>query len=426
MALGREALQAMMEQEAPHEEDEAPVNEDEAPVNEEEAPAVPPADELLQKTVEWEEKNPRVDQEMEIFYLIRQFLVEEEGCEGTIRTLEVEKSLYFDLAYFEQMLLAGSFDTGVQYLCGFTGIHTHDNSTWLVTEILKHKLLEALDRADLVFASAIVEKELNWVHPVIFHSLKSLLRPNFDFRQHHELSHYGYDVESMRTSLVTMIRDEKAITDHPHLRNKMVLPRVRTKQLRAIHADFVARSHELQQAANKELLYLIRQFLKDENCNNTVRMLEIEKSLLFDLSYFRDLASAGEWMYAVHYILPLPDVSGIIMKLMEQDYLEALSSGDASKGITILRCCKDKVDPEKLKNLSVLLAYSNFREHPDYEHIDNDFYSMRKAVVAQLEEDVSKHPLLKERLKLPWIRSDLRSIYNGHREVKVARRRASI
>ena len=62
-----------------------------------------------------------------------------------IHRLERESGIYFDMKYFEDMLLAGKWDDAERYLSGFTRVDDNRHSTKVYFEIRKQKFLEALD-----------------------------------------------------------------------------------------------------------------------------------------------------------------------------------------------------------------------------------------------------------------------------------------
>ena len=66
--------------------------------------------------------------------------------------LEKESGIYFNLKYFEELLLDGKFDEAESYLSGFTKLEDNKHSTKIFFEIRKQKYLEALDRYELFFS----------------------------------------------------------------------------------------------------------------------------------------------------------------------------------------------------------------------------------------------------------------------------------
>ena len=66
------------------------------------------------------------------------------ACPGA--RLEQEAGLFFDMNYFERLMMAGDFDHADRYLSGFTKIHDDENSREIFLELRKQKYLEVLDR----------------------------------------------------------------------------------------------------------------------------------------------------------------------------------------------------------------------------------------------------------------------------------------
>ena len=65
------------------------------------------------------------------------------------RRLERETGLYFNVKYFEELVVAGKWDEAETYLAGFTSIEDNGSSLKMYFEIRKQKYLEALDRSPL-------------------------------------------------------------------------------------------------------------------------------------------------------------------------------------------------------------------------------------------------------------------------------------
>jgi hypothetical protein len=62
------------------------------------------------------------------------------------RRLEQESGLYFNLKYFEELVLNGNWDEVERYLSGFTRPDDNRYSMKIFFEIRKQKYLEALDK----------------------------------------------------------------------------------------------------------------------------------------------------------------------------------------------------------------------------------------------------------------------------------------
>jgi hypothetical protein len=66
-------------------------------------------------------------------------------CFSWIYSLERESGFYFNMRFFEDLVLNGGFDEAEEYLYGFTDIHDNMYSTKIIFEIRKQKFLETLD-----------------------------------------------------------------------------------------------------------------------------------------------------------------------------------------------------------------------------------------------------------------------------------------
>ena len=62
-----------------------------------------------------------------------------------IYRLERESGFYFNMRFFEDLVLNGGFDEAEEYLYGFTDVNDNMYSTKIIFEIRKQKFLETLD-----------------------------------------------------------------------------------------------------------------------------------------------------------------------------------------------------------------------------------------------------------------------------------------
>jgi len=60
--------------------------------------------------------------------------------------LGCESGLFFDMKYFEEMVLKGKWDEAENYLLGFTKVKDNDYSIKIYFEMRKQKYFEALDK----------------------------------------------------------------------------------------------------------------------------------------------------------------------------------------------------------------------------------------------------------------------------------------
>ncbi|TKY74752.1 Topless-related protein 1 [Spatholobus suberectus] len=166
----------------------------------------------------------------EVVFLILQFL-DEEGLKETAHKLERESGFYFDMKYFEDMLLTGKWDDAESYLSGFTRVDDNRHSTKIYFEIRKQKFLEALDINDRAKALDILIKDLKVFsphHEELFNEMTQLLTID-NIREHASLSTYG-DANSVRKLVVDDIK--KVIEANPVFHGKLKCPAFKSQRLR--------------------------------------------------------------------------------------------------------------------------------------------------------------------------------------------------
>nr|XP_027072066.1 topless-related protein 1-like [Coffea arabica] len=168
----------------------------------------------------------------DLLFLIRQFC-KDENLHKTAHMLEKETSFYFDMNYFEELVLSGNWSEVEAYLSSFTTPDSNEYSIKMYFEIRKQKFLEALDRQDLALALDILLKDLKCFASSNEHLYKEMawLLTMEDFRKHHSLSTYG-DIISARRRLMDEV---KALLEaNPHFRRKIKLPNMETTRLRRL------------------------------------------------------------------------------------------------------------------------------------------------------------------------------------------------
>ncbi|XP_071909863.1 topless-related protein 1-like [Coffea arabica] len=168
----------------------------------------------------------------DLLFLIRQFC-KDENLHKTAHMLEQETSFYFDMNYFEELVLSGNWSEVEAYLSSFTTPDSNEYSIKMYFEIRKQKFLEALDRQDLALALDILLKDLKCFASSNEHLYKEMawLLTMEDFRKHHSLSTYG-DIISARRRVMDEV---KALLEaNPHFRRKIKLPNMETTRLRRL------------------------------------------------------------------------------------------------------------------------------------------------------------------------------------------------
>ncbi|KAK9697853.1 hypothetical protein RND81_08G065600 [Saponaria officinalis] len=172
---------------------------------------------------------------------------------------------------------------------------------------------------------------------------------------------------------------------------------------------------------SRELVFLILQFLDEEKFKETVHRLEQESGFYFNMRYFEDLVTGGEWDDAEKYLSGFTKVDDnrysmkIFFEIRKQKYLEALDRRDRPKAVEIL--VKDlKVfstfNEELFKEITHLLTLENFRENEQLSKY-GDTKSARGIMLVELKKLIEANPLFRDKLQFPTLRnSRLRTLIN--------------
>ncbi|XP_022722525.1 topless-related protein 2-like isoform X2 [Durio zibethinus] len=172
---------------------------------------------------------------------------------------------------------------------------------------------------------------------------------------------------------------------------------------------------------NRELVFLILQFLEEEKFKETVHRLEQESGFFFNMKYLEEKALAGEWDEVEKYLSGFTKVDDnrysmkIFFEIRKQKYLEALDGHDRAKAVEIL--VKDlKVfstfNEELYKEITQLLTLENFRENEQLSKY-GDTKSARSIMLVELKKLIEENPLFWEKLVFPTLKaSRLRTLIN--------------
>ncbi|XP_044471816.1 topless-related protein 4-like [Mangifera indica] len=172
---------------------------------------------------------------------------------------------------------------------------------------------------------------------------------------------------------------------------------------------------------SRELVFLILQFLDEEKFKETVHRLEQESGFFFNMRYFEDMVTNGEWDEVEKYLSGFTKVDDnrysmkIFFEIRKQKYLEALDKHDRAKGVDIL--VKDlKVfsafNEELFKEITQLLTLENFRENEQLSKY-GDTKSARGIMLAELKKLIDANPLFRDKLQFPTLKnSRLRTLIN--------------
>ncbi|PON78253.1 Topless family [Trema orientale] len=102
------------------------------------------------------------------------------------------------------------------------------------------------------------------------------------------------------------------------------------------------------------LLTLIHKFVVKHNCNETAHQLERETGFFFDMRYFEECVSNGEWDKVENYLsgfIKCDDknpASLILFEIREQKYLEACNRQEDPKTLEILKEDMESVAPLRM------------------------------------------------------------------------------
>ncbi|XP_010524852.1 PREDICTED: topless-related protein 3-like isoform X2 [Tarenaya hassleriana] len=179
----------------------------------------------------------------ELVFLILQFL-EEEKFKESVHRLEKESGFFFNMKYFEEIVLAGEWDEVEKYLSGFTKVDDNRYSMKIFFEIRKQKYLEALDRQDKGKAVEILVQDLKvflTFNEELYKEITLLLTLN-NFRENDQLSKYG-DTKTARGIMLMELK--KLIEANPLFRDKLVFPSLRSSRLRTLINQSLNWQHQL-------------------------------------------------------------------------------------------------------------------------------------------------------------------------------------
>ncbi|XP_052209543.1 protein TOPLESS-like [Diospyros lotus] len=168
----------------------------------------------------------------ELVFLILQFF-HEEGFERTAHVLEHEMGIFFDMEYFENLVLSGNWDEVEKYLSGFTRLEDDEYSIKIYFEIRKQKFLEALDGHDRVKALDILVKDLKpfaKTNEELYKEMTQLLTLD-NFRNYGPLSLYG-DSFSARKHMIAELKN--IIKSDPLFQDKLNFPHMDKSRLRRL------------------------------------------------------------------------------------------------------------------------------------------------------------------------------------------------
>ncbi|XP_055960299.1 topless-related protein 4-like isoform X2 [Mercurialis annua] len=172
---------------------------------------------------------------------------------------------------------------------------------------------------------------------------------------------------------------------------------------------------------SRELVFLILQFLDEEKFKDTVHRLEQESGFYFNMRYFDEMVTNGEWDEVEKYLSGFTKVDDnrysmkIFFEIRKQKYLEALDKRDRPKAVEIL--VKDlrvfsAFNEELFKEITQLLTLENFRDNEQLSKY-GETKSARSIMLAELKKLIEANPLFRDKLQFPTLKSSrLRTLIN--------------
>ncbi|KAG6409470.1 hypothetical protein SASPL_127510 [Salvia splendens] len=168
----------------------------------------------------------------DLMFLIMQFC-DEENLKKTAHMLEQESGYFFNMKYFEELVLDGNWDEAEKYLSSFTVAEDNKYSTKIYFEIRKQKYLEALDKHEFHTALDILKKDLKVFaqsNEELYKEMAQLLALD-DLRENDSLALYG-DTLTARKGLLGDLRS--IIEANPLLQGKTRFPQIKKSRLRRL------------------------------------------------------------------------------------------------------------------------------------------------------------------------------------------------
>nr|XP_048330955.1 protein TPR3-like isoform X2 [Ziziphus jujuba var. spinosa] len=168
----------------------------------------------------------------DLYFLLLKFF-DEEGLEGTAHMLECETQCYFDMRYFEEMMLSGNWYEAEKYFSSFTKTDDNSHSNDVILLVVNcGKFLKALDRKDHATAEEILKKDLKEFKDMnedLFNEMALLLTSD-DTRKHPFLSDYKF--KSARKNVVLEMK--RMIEANAFFDGKLNFHNIETERLRCL------------------------------------------------------------------------------------------------------------------------------------------------------------------------------------------------
>ncbi|KAK4755873.1 hypothetical protein SAY87_009630 [Trapa incisa] len=162
-------------------------------------------------------------------------------------------------------------------------------------------------------------------------------------------------------------------------------------------------------APNKDLSYMVLQYLNEEGYSATARLFERESGCYFYMEYFEYAVMNGQWEAAEKYLSSFTKFDDnqfslkVYFDMRKQHFLETLDSGDRAKALDILM--KDlKVfaiyDDHLFNEMTQLLTITNIRENEKLAFY-KDAFTQRGRMMTEIKTLIKRNPAFKGKLKYP-------------------------
>ncbi|XP_031096828.1 protein TPR3-like [Ipomoea triloba] len=165
-------------------------------------------------------------------------------------------------------------------------------------------------------------------------------------------------------------------------------------------------------SSDRDLLFILLQFLEEEGFKESARKLEEESGIFFNMLHFEELVKKGEWDEVEKYLLGFTTLdentfsNEVFFQIRKQKYLEAIDRKDIKKAINILNSelkVFAREDNDLYKEMAMLLTLENIRE-PGSE---------RNNMIDKLKNAIESNPAFHDALNSPAVEaSRLRVLIN--------------
>ncbi|WOG99269.1 hypothetical protein DCAR_0518617 [Daucus carota subsp. sativus] len=160
-----------------------------------------------------------------------------------------------------------------------------------------------------------------------------------------------------------------------------------------------------------EVVFLIRQFLEEKEFKNAIRWLETDSGCYFNMKYFEDVVTKGEWDEVEKYLSVFTSYDDnchsleMFFEIKKQKYFEALDKSDYGKAVEMLRkelTVFSVTHDNDLTKMTLLLRSPNFRANAEFS-MYGDTKEARSNVLEMLKMSIEENPLFRDKLQLPNI-----------------------